>query len=192
MSVASAAVCPHCQSENPSANAFCEACGKALPRAGGGPRVVAGDVIPQSAAGRVLVGEELTKQMKKVFTTLLCVGILQVVIGGVLVAVVRNSRGASQELPVLVMAMFVIGAIFIGLAFWSRKAPLPAAIVGLVIYSTLVVLNVITSVSQLGQGGPKSGIGGLGIGWLDVVIIVILVQGIQAAIKYRKLQETAV
>jgi hypothetical protein len=184
-----AIACPHCQSSNPGENTFCESCGKALPRNSGGPRVVGGEAMPQSAAGQVLVGDELKKQMKKVFTTLLVVGILQVVVGGVLAAV-ASSRFSNSQVQLIMVVQFIVAGLFLGLAFWSRKAPLPASVVGLVLYCTLVILNVINSVSQIGNGQAGRGLGGIGIGWLDIVVIAVLAQGIQAAIKYKKLQQS--
>src|SRR5205085_7720892 len=99
--------------------------------------------------------------------------------------------GAPPEmLKIILIAQFIVGGTFIGLYFWARTAPLPASIVGLVIYITLVVLNVISSISQIRENGGRgtgTGIGGIGIGWLDLLIMAFLAQGIQAGVKHRKL-----
>lgn len=188
----SEAACPHCQTANPLPNSFCQSCGKALPRQSGGPRVITGDALPTSAVGQVLVGDDLTKQMKRVFNTLLGVGILQIVIGAVLFGILQAGRRGNMELPVvLLVTQFGVALVFIALAFWARKSPLPAAIVGLALYGTLVVLNVVQAISRVSEGGPRTGLGGIGIGWLDIVIMAILFKGIQAALKYKKLQESA-
>ena len=187
----STVTCPHCQTINTQGNAFCQSCGMALPQTSGGPRVVTGEAMPATAAGQTLLAEQLTKQTRQVFWVLLAVGLIQMTCGAILVVALQKVQGAaSAALPVLLIAQFIVAAGFIGLAIWSRKNPLPAAIVGLVVYCTLVGLNVIYSVSQLGQG-KAGGIGGIGIGWLDIVIIVVLAKGIQAAIKHRKLKESA-
>ncbi|MFI5378140.1 MAG: hypothetical protein ACHRHE_02430 [Tepidisphaerales bacterium] len=163
----------------------------ALPRGSSGPRVITGDAVPQSAIGQSLVSEDLTKQMKKVFYTLLAVGLIQMTCGAILLVALKNNPAMTLNLPILLLAQFGVAGVFIVLSIWSRKAPLPAAIVGLVIYATLVILNVVNAISNMSAGGPKTGIGGLGIGWLDIVIMAVLVQGIQAGIKYRKLQEAS-
>src|SRR5437868_1663764 len=77
--------CPHCNAPNVAGAAFCESCGKALPRAApGGPRVVSADALPQTAAGHKLLGDELLKQQRKASYTLLIVGIIQVTCGAIL------------------------------------------------------------------------------------------------------------
>lgn len=186
-------LCPHCQAANPFNNSFCQSCGKALARNSGGPRVLTADAMPTSAVGHVLVSDELAKQMKRVFQTLMGVGIFQIVVGGILLAVLNaaSKRGLGASMPLLLVAQFGVAFIFVALAFWARKSPLPAAIVGLALYGTLIVLNVIQAVSHISEGGPRSGIGGIGVGWLDIAIMVILARGIQAALKYKQLQESA-
>lgn len=190
-------ICPHCAAANASGASFCESCGKALPSAtASAPRVVSGDALPTSAAGQALVSAELSKLTKRAAYTLLAVGILQATCGailvGVLASVQRGQMGDELNLPFLLALQFGGAAIFIGLFFWARKSPLPASITGLVIYATLVAINVVTSVSQLGQqeeARRPGGIGGLGIGWLDIVIMIILAQGIQAGLKHKRLLE---
>jgi len=53
------------------------------------------------------------------------------------------------------------------------------------------VINVVSAISDFDSGGPRRGIGGIGIGWLDIVIIAFLAQGISAGLKHRKLLESA-
>jgi hypothetical protein len=183
------AVCPHCSAVTDIKAAFCEACGKALPAAApSGPRIISGDALPTSAAGQELIGDELSKQTKRAANTLLAVGIIQLTCGALVVALLANAPGAAElDVTVLIAAQFIVAAMFFGLYFWARSAPLPASIVGLVVYCTLLVLNIVTAVSEAAQDGPPRGFGGLGIGWLDILIIVLLVQGIQAGLKHKKI-----
>ena len=99
-----------------------------------------------------------------------------------------------MENPVM-LGMIVIAAIFWGLFIWSRKQPLPAAIVGLVLYATLVVVNIVTTISNAasnhGTATQNYGIGNTGIGWIDIVIMAVLVQAISAGLKYRKMNSGA-
>ena len=53
------------------------------------------------------------------------------------------------------------------------------------------MINVVSAISDFDSGGPRRGIGGIGIGWLDIVIIAFLAQGISAGLKHRKLLESA-
>jgi hypothetical protein len=183
--------CPHCAVANPFGSAFCESCGKALPQGTSqGPRIITRTEFAGTAAGQRLQGDELQKQARKASGALLAVAIIQTVVCAILIAL-ASSRGRIDVFlrsPIF-MALAVIAAIFWGLYIWARKQPLPAAIVGLVLYVTLVAVNVITSVSQLAAdpGAHHSGFGGVGIGWLDIVIIAVLGRAIAAATRYRKL-----
>jgi hypothetical protein len=66
---------------------------------------------------------------------------------------------------------------------------LPATIVGLILYSTIIVLNVVNTMAAINASGQAAGngIGGIGVGWIDILIIVLLVRGIQAALTQRRL-----
>lgn len=193
MAMATMVMCPHCSAQNPAGVAFCESCGKAMPRGmPGGPRVLAADEVPTSSAATKLVGDELNTQTKSAANALLIVGIIQIVVGGVvtalLVAASNRSSAVRLNLPLLLATTIGIGLIFIGLYFWARRSPLPATVVGLVIYGTLVAINVVSAISNMSERGPGgNGIGGLGIGWLDIVIIAILARGIGAALRQRRL-----
>jgi hypothetical protein len=182
--------CPHCGTPNPVGSTFCARCGKALPAAAtsGGPRVLGKDDIAATAAGQKLQGDELHKQAKKASGALLAVAIIGTAAPVITYMIVKNSRG--MELNSVVFGIMVaVAAIFWGLWVWSRSQPLPAAIVGLALYGTLVAINVFTAVSNMSQneGRGAGGIGGIGIGWLDIIIMAVLVQAIQAGSKYRKL-----
>src|SRR4051812_31111904 len=111
--------CPHCNAPNVAGAAFCESCGKALPRAAaGGPRVVSADALPQTAAGQKLVSDELIKQQRKASYTLLIVGIIQVTCGAILLAVLAKAPRGAQVKPILFIAQFGVAAIFFVLYFW--------------------------------------------------------------------------
>lgn len=193
MSNPTAISCPHCGAPNVSDSAFCEACGKALPSgASSGPRVVSADALPQSAIGHRVVGDELLKTQKSASNALLAVAIIAS-IGAVIVYALSRSRAGAAIPPFLTAIQVGLAGLFWGLWFWSRSAPLPAAITGLVAYSTLITVNVITSVSDLAKNSdaPRRGFGGIGIGILDIVIIVVLVKGIQAGLKHKRLVQAS-
>ena len=190
--------CPHCGAGNQTGSEFCASCGKALPLAmPSGPRVLGAKDLASTAAGQKLQGDELHKTAKKATGALLAVAILQTAGVGLLIFLLQNLPGASrgslpQAAQILIGAQIGVAVIFWGLWFWARVSPLPAAIVGLVLYATLVTINVVTSVSQMSQnnGAPGgSGIGGIGIGWLDIIIIAVLVRAISAGAKHRKLMQ---
>jgi hypothetical protein len=179
---------------NPSGGTFCESCGKALPPpVPSTPRVVHTGAMPMTAAGQQFVSDDLTKQTKRAANMLLVVAILQLVCGALIVVILSNAlpKGRkSGNVPVFIIVQLGVAALFFGLYFWARRSPLPACIVGLVVYCTLVVINMINAISNLAHtqaNQPTRGIGGLGIGWLDIVIIALLAQGISAGLKHRRL-----
>jgi hypothetical protein len=184
--------CPHCGATNPAGAAFCESCGKALPAmVPTGPRVVTADALPQTAIGHRMVGDELVKQQKKASSALLIVGILQMTCGAIALTFLSRAAPTVKVNPIYFIIPLAVGGAFIGLYFWSRKSPLPATIVGLVLYVTIVVINVVTQITTLAQNpdAPRTGLGGIGIGWLDIVVIAILAQAIGAGLKYKRLLE---
>lgn len=168
---------------NPAGAAFCESCGKALPTTNTGPRVLGAGDMPVTRAGGALVGEELQKQMKRASIALLIVAILQTLMGPVLLMVEKTKQekanpGMVYEVSPLGYAIvFGIAAIFWALFFWARKAPLPAAITGLVVFISLHLVDAVMDPTQLARGIC-----------MKIFVIVALVQAIQAALKYRQLQ----
>jgi len=178
--------CPHCGALTP-AGAFCQACGKALPSAvPTGPRVVSGEQLASTTAGQKLQSDELQKTAKRARGALLAVAIISTLGIGVVYAILKNLAKASDAAILAALsAQIIIAVIFWGLYVWSRHQPLPAAIIGLIAYSTLVIINVVTTLSLARES--RTGFGGIGIGWLDIVIIIILARAISAGAQHRRL-----
>jgi hypothetical protein len=152
----------------------------------GGPRIVSGADLASTPAGQKLQADELHKQAKKARGALLAVAIIRTVVIGILYAMANNAGAGLNEILAILATHIIIAVIFWGLYVWSRYQPLPAAIIGLIAYSTLVVINVVTTIG-LPAEARREGFGGIGIGWLDIVIIVILANAITAGTKHRKL-----
>jgi len=173
------AKCPHCGAENAEGSAFCAGCGKALPSATPtGPRVVTGEAMAATSAGRSVQEDQLRKQAKQACIALFAVAVLQVLAALLLSSVLResNPRAASVVLAVLL----VLAAIYTGLGFWARVNPLPAAIVGLVLYVSLVVLDLVADPSSLARG------------WLiKLLIVIVLAKAVEAGVKYRQFKAQA-
>src|SRR5688500_14125049 len=182
--------CPHCAGRV-GGGAYCQSCGKALPFATRtAPRLIFGDNLPVGVIARQVVGHELRKQTNQAANTLLGVGILQLIIGSVIYGVATNAKfGLPEDAYYHAMGLFISGGIFLCLYSWAWKSPLAPSIVGLVIYGTLILLEVWGTVSGGRVGGRGTGPAGIGVGYLDVVIIVVLYQGIRAAVRHRKLRD---
>jgi hypothetical protein len=166
---------------NPSTGTFCESCGKALPSAvSSSPRVTSSaGGFAGTEVGRTLQAAELKKQSGKAAGALLAVAVIQAVVGGIVLFALASNIPARLRNAMMV-EVFGIALVFFGLYVWARKQPLPAAIVGLVVYVTLHVIYGIISPATLVQGII-----------VKVIIVAILVNAIQAGVKYRQLQRGA-
>lgn len=173
--------CPHCGAANTAGSAFCAGCGKALPSAmPTSPRLIDGASVPTSAAGHALVSNELEKQSKKAFGALLAVGIMQLIFGLIVVGAM-NARpgGVGGDNTLVYVTVFGIGVVFLGLAFWARFNPLPAAIIGLALFVTVHLLDAVADPASLAKGFV-----------LKIIIIVVLSKAISAGLKFRQLSQS--
>ena len=194
--------CPHCGSGNDAEVAFCASCGKALPSSHPtGPRFIVPGTTAMTSAGFKLQLDELHQKARTASGALLAVAIIQTIfifiVGSIAtgVGLARRSPGALG-LTMLLVPVVAVGVIFWGLYFWSRKNPLPAAIVGLVVYVSVWALDIIGGVMMLQQQGVR-GAGPAGVGpvynpissgiVIRIIIIAILVRAIQAGAEHRKL-----
>jgi hypothetical protein len=169
--------CPHCNALGQNPGGFCTSCGKALPTAAGsGPRVLGKNEIGSSGAARTLRSDELVTQAKKAAGALLAVAIMQAAFGTISVLAL-NGQLAGRQLPPTVYAfIYGVAVIFLALYFWARKSPLPAAIVGLVVFITIHLLDAIADPASLAQGII-----------FKIIIIVVLARAIQSGLLYRKI-----
>jgi cytochrome b561 len=179
--------CPHCSATNPPNSSFCVSCGKALPSVDDvGPRLVTGAATAVSRTGRSLQVDQLAKQCRKAYGTLLAVGILQAVFGTVIVfGMVRSGgptpptgqlEGEAAPVGVLVASVYGIAVVFCGLAFWARRSPLPAAVVGLVVYITVHLLDAVADPTALLRGIL-----------MKAIIVLVLAKAISAGARHRAL-----
>ena len=171
--------CPHCGTENLEGGAFCQQCGKALPSAAPtGPRIVTGEQIATTAVGQDLQGQQLRKQAGKAAGALFAVAILTAISGVVFYFLLKNTRGVEANVPMTVLITnLVLAGIYAGMGFWARVSPLPAAIAGLVLFVTVIVVNVVMDPTSIVQGII-----------VKVIVIVVLIKAIQAGTKHRQLQ----
>jgi hypothetical protein len=185
--------CPHCGAANAYASQFCQNCGKALPSVmPTGPRVVGSEGFATTAAGQQLQAEQLHKQARRARGALMAVAIIATVFAAILFflipAVQRNAPSNNPQMQSfnqgMTIGVGIVAVVFWGLYFWARSQPLPAAIVGLVLYGTLIVINIVTTISASAQGGQ---VRGSPVGCVDIIIVAVLAQAITAGVQHRKL-----
>lgn len=191
-----AIMCPHCGAENADGGAFCDKCGKALPSAAqAGPRIVTGEGMASTAAGQAVQMEHLKKKAARASIILIVVGVL-IVLNGVRSMTPTDRRSESSETASEVqaegIALMVLGVIFVGLGVWARTNPLPPAIVGLVLYVTLQVVQVVLLLAVLSKAeseakGLVAGIIGAAM-VIPVLIVIALASGVSAGLQHRRLQ----
>jgi hypothetical protein len=173
--------CPHCGAVNPAGSAFCQSCGKAMPTGyATGPRVVTATTAGASGVGRELLSDELRKKMKTSSGALLAVAIIQAILGPVMLWMINEQmRQQGMELrPIAYVIVFGIAAAFFGLWIWSRFQPFAASIVGLVLYVSIWLVDIVADPTQIFKGII-----------VKVIVVAVLIKAIQAGAEYRKLLE---
>lgn len=172
------ATCPHCHAAHENAASFCTACGKAMPSAEtGGPRVLGTHDLASSHAGRSLQMDHLNRHIRTGYRTLMVVGILQIVLGGVVAVVAMLAPPEVQGLGMIATFVGGIGAVFLALSFWARRDPLPATVTGLTLFLSSWLLDII--------GDPSMALRGAVI---KVAIALFLARAVAAAVKHRALK----
>ena len=154
----------------------------ALPNAAAsGPRIVDGGFATTSA-GVQIQSTELESQVKKASGALLAVAILQC-LGGVVLYFLFDNMPGMEEVPaearmlVLVVAG-AIAALFFGLYLWSRKNPFPAAVVGLVVFITIIAAAALMDPATICSGII-----------IKVIVLIILIRAVQAGVQHRRLKQ---
>jgi hypothetical protein len=126
---------------------FCESCGKALPvNLPAGPSIQPIQTEAFTWAGRALQAKEFLRQAHYNCLVLLVLAILQALAGGCILAgsiALPNVNHQSASSAANAVSVFVLSAVFVGLYLWSRRSPLAAALIGLVIYATVAALNLL-------------------------------------------------
>jgi hypothetical protein len=171
-------VCPHCGAQDVPEGEFCEKCGKALPSvAPTGPRVVTGPALASTAAGRDLQTKDLRKKSGQAFGALLAIAIIQAIFGAVLYFALTRNHADPKAVRIVLAVIWGVGAFFFILSLWARSNPLPAAIVGLVVYVTIMTVDAVLAPETIGNGIV-----------VKILIIAVLIKAVQAGVQYRRLQ----
>ncbi len=172
------AVCPHCHAPTAQPGSFCVSCGKAMPSENPtGPRILGTHDLASSHAGRSLQMDHLDRHIRTGYGTLLGVSILQLSVA--LLWLLLAAFGPGEPAHLYNRAAFVggIGSIFCILAFWSKRSPLPATVIGLVLFLSSWVFDI--------RADPNVAIQNIVI---KIAIAIFLFRAVAAAIKHRALK----
>lgn len=154
--------CALCRKEVPISEIFCSNCG--YPANGTEPQKLK---YKQQRAARKAELQNVKKKVNRSAVVLFIIGALNTLMGMLI---------AEDDITLIVY--IIIGAIFIGIGFWVYKAPLPAALTGLIFYITLIVLSAILDPMSLVKG----------ILW-KVLIVSSLIYSISNAKLVKKMEE---
>jgi hypothetical protein len=103
---------------------------------------------------------------------------IQLVCNSIALFAIGNAGNNSPEMvAVLIGVILALAGLFAGLGVWALYMPVPAGIVGLIVYVGISLLNIAATV---GQGGARGGVGRIII---PVIISVALIRAISAAAK---------
>ena len=175
--------CPHCGDPNGPGGRYCESCGLALPAAARVKMsVLSDDADPRTPPGRALQTRAQYGTARKAAWALLAVAALQLLTAAffyfvVYPGVVRNgSPDDARGVLLAVATIAALGVVFLGLFAWALRSPLPAAIVGLVLFVTAILADAVADPRTLANG------------WLvRLIVIVVLAKAVQAGVRHRRL-----
>jgi hypothetical protein len=115
---------------------------------------------------------------------LFAVAALQMICGVVVLAAAPAVLAVPGEAMIFMfVAVFGVGALFLGLGIWARYMPVPATIIGMVLY---VIVFIGDAAIMFASGNFNVGI------FIRIAIIFMLGKGISAANKYNQLQRREV
>lgn len=171
--------CPHCGQQT-ALGAFCESCGKALAGEQAGPRIV--DTSSATGIGLKLKAQELEKQAKSAATALLITAILGVIGLFFLAVLFQQAENNPNEVvdwsvaKAMLIGQSLFCLTFFGLWIWARSSPLPAAIVGMVIFVSIHVVTAVIDPATIIQGII-----------FKIIILYMLCKAIGGGLKHREL-----
>jgi hypothetical protein len=110
---------------------------------------------------------------------LFAVALVQLICGCFGLAAVPAAVEAPMMLGVVVVVGGIIG-VYVALGIWARFQPLPAAVLGLMIY---VLLNLAVCLID-----PRAGLSGIVV---KGILTVVLFQGVRAGIRYQGIRDWA-
>jgi len=191
--------CPHCGVANQLGASFCESCGLALPSpTPTRPRVVGKNDFASTREGMRLQVDELHQLARRAGNAMLTIAVCTAGFAVILGMIIMNARTRPglelASLKTQTAVMGILAAIFFGLYMWSRKDPLPPAIVGLVLYATLAIVQFV-NVASVNNTHQNTSVGHnadavnpeIGAMVVRLFFVYMFVRAIQAGIRHRKL-----
>lgn len=105
-------------------------------------------------------------------------GLFVVAVIYLLAGIVQIFADDSEDWLINIGVTVVVAAIFLALAFWVKKNPLPALVIAITLYFAIIIFNAIAE--------PASLVRGL---FFKAAMVVLLIKGIIAADEARQLKK---
>ena len=176
--------CPACKAESPPADARCGQCGAAMPdgqaaydetHVQGGTKTLFGMAAMFAFSGLAFFGVGYGESRAALDTLSQADPSTTYPLGDEMVTRDALASQVQFEMYSPLLVNLGLAAAMVGLAFWSRRAPLPALMTGAGIYAVVVVTNALISPATLGQGII-----------VKIIIVSFLWRAIQAALRQQK------
>lgn len=123
--------------------------------------------------------EAWTKAAQQVSYTLYSIAVLTLICNAIFIFAAPGGQAGGVELAVTIGFVLLVCAFFAGMGTWALWMPVPAGVLGLVVFIGLFLLDVVAAFSLGGGGSPIAGI------VIRVMLIIGLIRNISAAAKAR-------
>ena len=117
---------------------------------------------------------EMNRKIKSGTTTMYVLAVLSLIIGAVYYGVTSEVKNSMAVL----ITYLVLAALYVGLAVWSKKQPLPAMISGLALYIIVQLLGMIDDPTSIVKGII-----------FKIVITVYLVKAVRSAADAQRIKK---
>lgn len=172
--------CMSCQTPLEAGAGYCAVCGRAVRVDCPTPRIVPTQGFAATSAGRAVQVQGLLQHLRNGRATLLVLAIIDALLGLLILQARSVLRDGSESslVDALMVMLFVVAGLLLLLYFWSLRSPLPALIVGLVLYLSGAIANVVSQ--------PQAYVRGMIIA---AAVLYFLIHGVVAGVRLRQMKQ---
>jgi len=164
-----AIVCPACNVDASTDDAFCPGCGYPFKGTEYEQRM-----FSANRNAKEIDLDEADKKIRRASNTLFFIGGTTMVVGLALYAIDKDPSTKNN----LLITNCILAVIYAGLGFWCKKKPLAAIISGLSLYVLLIIFNAIIN--------PLSIVSGI---IFKIIFIGLFINGIKSTLEAEKLKK---
>lgn len=182
--------CPHCDAKVSASQNYCEQCGNAVRAPINEIRITRSDSDPaKTSIGAVYQAEGLRSEAVAACNVYGVLAIL-VAVGLALLLLVGQSRATDSQSPGLMLQLGVVLTMYVGIWWWSRRSPLPASIVGLIFFSSLVLVQFVQLIPLFAMISGPLLIALIVRFGIQALIIGYMIRAVKRSLKAREAMKT--